>query len=111
MFLLEPYHKPTLPGRNDPTPSQVLEEIGEVVPEVETSDEYTPKAVRDIVKTGTTIQYLIEWEDYPDIKDWTLEPRANVEGCPALVWKFWKKNPDKPVHERFRSWGKIHDPS
>lgn len=85
--------------------------MGEIEPEGEASDEYTPKAVHDITKTGPTIKYLVEWEGYPDVKDWTLEPRRNVEGCPALIWEFWKNNPDKPVHERFRTWGKQNDPS
>jgi transposase InsO family protein len=108
--LLEPYHKPSLPDREDPTPTQVLEEIGEVEPEEEAEDGYTPKAVRDIIKNGSTIKYLIEWEEYLEIKDWTLEARQNVEGCPALIWDFWKNNQEKPIHDRFKTWGKRNDP-
>jgi hypothetical protein len=109
--LLEPYRKPSLAGRDDPTPEQVLEEVGEVEPEGEHSDEYTPKAIRDIIKVGTAIKYLVEWNDFPDTKDWTLEPRQHVEGCPELIWDYWKDNRDKPVHERFLTWGKRNDPT
>jgi hypothetical protein len=40
-----------------------------------------------------------------------LEPRQNVEGCPALIWDFWKQNPTKPIHQRFKEWGKRNDPT
>ena len=109
--LLEPYRKPSLAGRDDPSPEQALEEVGEVEPEGEYSDEYAPKAIRDIIKVGTSIKYLVEWKDFPDTKDWTLEPRQHVEGCPELIWEFWKAHRDKLVHERFLTWGKRNDPT
>ena len=80
-------------------------------PEEDSEEGYIPKAVKDIVKDGSTIKYLIEWDGYPDVKDLTLEPRRNVEGCPALIWDYWKNNHEKPVHDRFKTWGKQNDPS
>jgi hypothetical protein len=109
--LLEPYHQPSLPDRLAPTPQQVLEEVGDIEPEGEISDEYTPCAIQDIVKVGRSIKYLVEWEGYPAVKDYTLEPWQHVVGCPALVWDYWKNNQSKPVHDRFKSWGKRNDPT
>jgi len=111
ILLLEPYRRPTIPGREDPTPEQVVEEVGEVEPEGEVSDDYAPKAIRDIVKLGRSVKYLVEWEGFPDTKDWTLKPYQHVVGCPELVWTYWKEHQDKPIHERFRSWGRKNDPS
>jgi hypothetical protein len=108
--LLEPYHTPSLPNREAPNTQQVLEEAGEVVPEGEYSDDFAPLAIRDIVRMGKKTLYLVEWENEPKPEDWTLEPLDHVKGCPGLVWDYWKENQEKPVHERFKEFGRKEEP-
>ncbi len=48
--------------------------------EEEDDDIYVVKRIRDERQTNGKVQVLIEWEDYPDKKDWTWEPKTNLLG-------------------------------
>jgi len=76
--ILEPYRQGTVSGRGLPDISRVLEETGDVIP----SDEYLPAKIHDSGRKRRNkklvICYWIEWEGYPEIRDYTWEPYEHL---------------------------------
>jgi hypothetical protein len=49
-------------------------------------EEYTPKQVMAERKTSEGLQFLVQWRDYPEEKDWTWETEAAmIESAPDMV--------------------------
>ncbi|PMD24277.1 hypothetical protein NA56DRAFT_746430 [Hyaloscypha hepaticicola] len=69
-------------------PDHLAEEIGSQpidAPCVE-DEEYTPKQFMAERKTPEGLQFLVQWEDYPQEKDWTWETEAAMtESAPDMV--------------------------
>jgi len=99
--LLEPYRSSKMPGREKVDVGKVLRDTEEVMP----SDEYLPHQIWDSArkrrKGRVEIHYWIEWEGYPDKKDWTWEPYANLREstrAQELLKKFHQDHPEKLRH-------------
>jgi hypothetical protein len=61
--------------------------------------EYTPKQFMAERKAAQGLQYLIQWEDYPDEKDWTWETEsAMMETVPNMVMS-WAARSDVEAEE------------
>ena len=77
--LLEPYRHGKSSGKRKPDLARVLVEAEEIVP----SDEYLPRKIWNSVnkrhKGKLQILYWIEWEGYPDNKDFTWEPYEHLK--------------------------------
>jgi Chromo (CHRromatin Organisation MOdifier) domain len=73
------------PGHADARDADVKDEDAE-----ESTAEYDPKRFVAQRDTPDGPEILVEWEDYPDEKDWTWEPVGNLqEDAPEMV-KAWK---------------------
>jgi hypothetical protein len=70
------------------TPDYLAEECGYPLldaPCLE-DEEYTPKQFMAQRKTSEGLQFLVQWEDYPQEKDWTWETEAAmIESTPDMV--------------------------
>ncbi len=71
------------------TPDHLAEEIGSPPVHaacVEGDEEYTPKQFMAERKTPEGLQFLVQWDDYPQEKDWTWETEAAMmESTPHMV--------------------------
>ena len=71
------------------TPDHLVEEIGSPPVHaacVEGDEEYTPKQFMAERKTSEGQHFLVQWEDYPQEKDWTWETEAAMmESAPDMV--------------------------
>ena len=85
--LLEPYHESTIPGRVEPPPPPVNDEV----------DQYELEDVLDSKVDRRIVKYLVRWSGYgPD--DITWEPWGNMvsEFAKEKVREFHRCYPSKP---------------
>jgi len=95
VLLLEPYQ--TSKHQAPPDLSKVLREADDI----EQSEEYHVDEVMSSVEYGwennKRILYLVKWHDYPERKDWMVEPFDNFSvGGLEKLWEFHQCNPDAP---------------
>lgn len=94
--LLEPYRASA--RRTAPDPEKILEELEGLV-----TEDHLVKEIRGVSfsKSRRRLLYLVEWEGYPDRRDWTEEPLEHFsEGAMELVRDFYRDNPSLPRDER-----------
>jgi len=103
--ILEPYRQGTVSGRGLPDLSCVLEETGDVIP----SNEYLPAKMHNSGRKRRNrkmvICYWIEWEGYPETRDYTWEPYEHLHDsvrAHQLLVKFHQENPEKLRHPGFK---------
>tara|TARA_B100001175_G_scaffold317527_1_gene334800 strand:- start:795 stop:1151 length:357 start_codon:yes stop_codon:yes gene_type:complete len=48
--------------------------------------------------------YLVEWKGYPEKEEWTWEPEANLDNCPAILGSWLRRRGKK------RQWYQPHVP-
>jgi len=97
--LLEPYREPEKSGRKGITQSEALKRARRTIVEpqvIETSNEYESEVIHDSAFRDSVVQYLIQWKDYPNKRDWTWEPYEHVQTAPNLLEEFHQQFPDKP---------------
>ena len=102
--LLEPYRQATVSGREVLDLRKVLEESDDVIP----SDEYLPAKIHDSArkrrKRKLQICYWVEWEGYPEARDFTWEPYEHLHDsvrAHQLLVQFHQENPEKLRHPDF----------
>ena len=85
-----------LPETLNTTSTAVQDHLGTVSLQMEPSPPYVPKRIVAERKIPDGLELLIEWEDYPEEKDWTWESeKLMVEDVPELVhaWNIkWAAN-------------------
>jgi hypothetical protein len=94
--LLEPYHASI--QRPLPNVQQVLEKLDGAV-----TEDYVVKEIRgaSYSKSKRRVLYLVEWEGFPDRKDWTEEPFENFsEETVQDLKNFHRENPAMPRDPR-----------
>jgi hypothetical protein len=103
--LLEPYRQATVSGREMLNLDRILEETEDVIP----SDEYLPSTIHDSArkrrKRVLQVCYWVEWEGYPDTRDYTWEPYEHLHDsirAHQLLVQFHRDNPTKPRHPEFK---------
>lgn len=63
------------------------------VPCLDEGEEYTPKQFMAERKTAEGLQFLVQWQDYPEEKDWTWETEiAMIESAPDMVMAWLAKS-------------------
>jgi hypothetical protein len=83
----QPEEKKEKPKRERKAPAQGLQRAAKHVKPA--SNEYVVKRIVKESKQGRKSMYLVEWKDYPNEKDWTWEPAANLKS--NVVFEQWKK--------------------
>jgi len=53
--------------------------------------EFFLKTVHDVRLSGRRLEYLVEWEDWPNVEDFTWEPTAHLPGHKDLLHEFKSK--------------------
>lgn len=98
--LLEPYREPRIAKRSQPGVSEALSEVQRTIEdEPAAEDLFTLKQVHDS-REWNEVEYLVEWEDYPNAVDWTWEEFENVRPWLKELREFHDRFPDKPRHEK-----------
>jgi len=84
---------------------RLREETEDAVP----SDEYLPAKIHDSAhkrrKRKMEICYLVEWEGYPETRDYTWEPYVHLHDSTRahqLLIRFHQENPEKLRHPKFK---------
>jgi len=63
-------------------------------------EEYTPMQFMAERKTAEGLEFLVQWQDYPEEKDWTWETEAAMLDCAPDMVKAWlTKNEDEVEEE------------
>ncbi|CZR54670.1 uncharacterized protein PAC_04554 [Phialocephala subalpina] len=72
---------------------QLQEELASALPQPQDDDGvFIPERIMAKRDDGEGLEYLIKWENYPDEKDWTWEPKDNMlQDVPDLV-RSWKQS-------------------
>jgi uncharacterized membrane protein len=97
--LLEPYRTSAIPGRPQPSQTDILNSADEIE-EQGVSDDYEPEEIMQSRLEEGNVEYLVRWVDFPEPKDWTWEPWEHLKGASELLKEFHEKHPDKPKDSR-----------
>jgi hypothetical protein len=85
-IFLTPYIASTRSADDRPLPSIIEEGV----------EHYDVKEIMDSRLRRGKLQYLVQWEGFPERHEWTWEPVANVEHVTESIDKFHASNPSAP---------------
>jgi hypothetical protein len=86
VFLLEPYHKSTIPGRTFLPPPPI---------EIDNNSEYEVEKILDSKIRWHHSEYLVLWKGY-DLSECTWELVSNLQNAPNKIATFHRTYPHKP---------------
>lgn len=105
--LLEPFRQSLIHGRPQPALRAIQRDIEKSVEQDTTAEElYTLKEIRGTRDWYGDIEYLVEWQDYPEPMDWTWEKFDNVKPWITEIKAFHAANPGKLKHPSILEPGK-----